>query len=204
MNTPKRLLVLEGIDCSGKSMYAEMLKNRLIKRFGDGTWIHEHEPTFSSEEADNLNFGAMDIWRREYYFMKDRMKHQTILRGCNVVLDRYILSGLAYAQIFSPDVLPMMKSVYSNTEEFVHPDAIFFIDMDPMNALAINESRKRTPEYSPKLNLATLQKLRQGFITHLQTMREWELPVFTIQPFFGDIDKTFESILNIIRVHPIL
>ena len=181
-----------------------MLKDRLVKKFGDGTWIHEHEPTFTSEEADKLNFGALDPWKREYYFMKDRMKHQTILRGCNVVLDRYILSGLAYAQIFSPEVIPMIKSIYSNHSEFVYPDAIFFIDMDPINALAINESRKRTTEYNPKLTLDILQKLRMGFVSHLQTMREWELPVFTIQPFFGDIDKTFESILNIIRVHPIL
>lgn len=200
----KRFLVLEGIDCSGKSSYAKMLKDRLVKKFGEGSWIHEHEPTFTSEVADKLNFSGMDVWRREYYFMKDRMRHQTILRANNVVLDRYILSGLAYAQTFSPEVVPMMKSIYSNTGEFIHPDATFFIDMDPMNALALNESRKGTADYNPKLTLAILQKLRTSFQAHIQTMREWELPVFTIQPFFGDMERTFESILDIIRRNPII
>ncbi len=204
MEEQKRFLVLEGIDCSGKSMYAKMLTEELTKKFRDKTWIHEHEPTFTSEEADKLNFRGMDVWQREYYFMKDRMKHQEILRTNNVVLDRYILSGLAYAQTFSPDVVPMMKSIYSNPSEFLQPDAVFFIDMDPINAFAINESRKGTPEYNPKLTVDVLQKLRLGFMTHMHTMREWELPVFTIQPFFGDIDKTFEAILNIINVYTIL
>lgn len=165
-------------------------------KFKSREWIHQHEPTFSSEVADRINFSGMDKWRREYYFIKDRINHQVILTSSNVVLDRYILSGLAYAQVFSPDVVPMMKSIYSNISEFKHPDITLFIDMDPYNAVAINDSRKGTPDYNPKLNLATLQKLRDAFETHFQTMREWELPVMRIQPFFGDIPKTFESIFN--------
>jgi len=200
----KKLIVFEGIDCSGKSMYAEMLKNEFIKKFGENSWIHEHEPTFSSSEADTLNFEATDTWKREYYFMKDRMKHQEILRNNNVVLDRYILTGLAYAQAFSPEAIPMMTSVYSIPREFIRPDAIFFIDMDPMNALAINESRKDSPEYSPKLKIETLQLIRSSFIFHFQTIREWEVPLFIIQPFFGEIDKTFKLILNTFEIYPIL
>lgn len=202
--TPKRLLVLEGIDCSGKSLYSKMLAERLVKKFGEGSWIHDHEPTFTSEEADRLNFAGLDPWQREYYFLKDRINHQEKLRANNVVLDRYILTGLVYAQTFSPEVVPMCKSVYKNTSEFVHPDAIFFIDMDPMNAFAINESRKGTPDYNSKLSFETLRKLRLGFLTHMSTMREWEIPVFTVQPFFGDIEKTFEAILNVIKSYPIL
>ena len=193
----KRLIVLEGIDCSGKSMYAKMLAEHFNKiKFKSREWIHQHEPTFSSEDADKLNFSGMDTWRREYYFMKDRMNHQVILNSSNTVLDRYILSGLAYAQVFSPEAIPMMKSVYSNAAEFMHPDLTFFVDMDPYNALAINDSRKGTPDYNPKLTLETLEKLRAAFETHLQTMREWELPVMKVQPFFGDIPRTFDSIFN--------
>jgi thymidylate kinase len=205
MEEYKRLVVLEGIDCSGKSMYAEMLTKRFNeKKFGNREWIHEHEPTFSSEQADRINFNKLNPWQREYYFMKDRINHQKTLRENNVVLDRYILSGLAYAQTFSPEVVPMMKSIYKMSDEFVHPDLTIFIDMDPMNAIAINESRKDKEDYNPKLTLDMLHKLRMGFMAHMQTMREMELPVYTVQPFFGDIDRTFESILNWIRRSPLI
>lgn len=200
----KKLIVLEGIDCSGKSMYSRMLTERLVKKFGEGSWIHEHEPTFSSQESDALNFSKLSPWRREYYFMMDRKKHQETLKENNVVLDRYILTGLAYAQTFGPEVISMVKDIYGDDKEFKHPDIMFFIDMEPMNALAINESRKSSPEYNPKLTLETLKKLRVGFITHIQTMREWGVQTITIQPFFGDIDRTFESILNWFQKLPLI
>jgi thymidylate kinase len=192
------LINIEAIDCSGKSLYSKMLQVKLDLLL-DKKWIYEHEPRFSSSDADSLNFGNLDKWQREYYFMKDRMEHQVTLRNHNVVLDRYILSGLAYAQVFSPDVVPMMKSIYSNSKEFIYPDLIVFIDMDPINAMAINISRKNTEEFNPKLNLPTLQNLQQAFLTHLKTMQEWEIPVVSIIPYFGDIHRTFNDIFESVK-----
>lgn len=193
----KQLIVLEGIDCSGKSTYARLLVDKFNQtNFANRNWILQHEPTFSSKEADRLNFSGMDQWRREYHFMKDRMNHQNILRSNNVVLDRYILSGLAYAQAFSPEVIPMMKSIYSDASEFVHPDLTIFIDIDPSDALAINKSREGTQDHNPKLDLETLERLRVGFTQHLWTIRNWEMPAVVVQPFIGDIPKTTDRIFE--------
>jgi thymidylate kinase len=186
-------------------MYAKMLCAHFNNiKFDNRVWIHEHEPTFTSEEADKLNFDKNDAWQREFYFMKDRMNHQAILKSNNVVLDRYVLTGLAYAQTFSPKVVEMMISTYKLQSEFIYPDVVFFIDMDPINALAINDSRKGTPEYNPKLTLDVLQSIRDGFITHMKTISDMDIPVITIQPFFGDIDKTFTSILNWFDKYPLV
>lgn len=184
----KRLIVLEGIDCSGKSTLAKMLAEKLGYKF-------DHEPTFSSETADRLNFSSMDCWRREFYFMKDRMKHQSVLNSADTVLDRYILSGLAYAEVFSSEVVPMMKSIYSLADEFKEPDLVVFVDMDPVNAAALNTSRRGSDEYNDEFTIAKAQDIRNSFLTHLDTMREWEVPFCRVTPYFGDIDRTFNEVI---------
>lgn len=181
------LIVLEGIDCSGKSTLAKMLATEL-------NFQHEHEPTFSSEEADDLNFKGMDGWQREYFFMKDRMYHQDILKKNNVVLDRYIWTGLAYAQCFSPEVVPMMKSVYALNTEFKLPDLTFFIDMPPAIAYELNKSREK--DKNEKLDVNILQQISQAYYDQIETMTSWGLEIVIVKPVIGDIDSTLNKILR--------
>lgn len=200
-----RLINLEGIDCCGKSTLSKMLTARLNNESagpGTGEWNCEHEPRFSSTEADAINIKDIDPWQREYYFMKDRIGHQDRLQSFNTILDRYILSGLAYAQTFSPSVVTMMKSIYSIVNEFKRPDVIVFIDIEPANAITFNELKKGTDEYSRDLNINTLQTIRNNFKLHFQTMREWEIPVTIVQPIIGDLALTLDAIVN--KIHPYL
>lgn len=181
------LIVLEGIDCSGKSTIAKLLAEKLGYR-------HEHEPTFSSEEADDLNFKGMDGWQREFFFMKDRMLHQDVLENHNVVLDRYIWTGLAYAQCFSPEVVPMMKSVYALNLEFKQPDLTFFIDMPPETAYELNLSREK--DKNEKLNIDTLETIRQAYYDQMETMMLWGQEIVVVKPIVGDIDATLNKVLR--------
>lgn len=200
--TEKRLINIEGIDCSGKTTLSKMLTNRLnAESTGSESreWVFEHEPRFSSEDADRLNFNVLDGWQREFYFMKDRISHQHILNTNNVVLDRYILSGLAYAKAFSPETVPMMLSVYHLVREFKQPDVIVFIDIEPENALKFNELKKGTPDYSTKMTLNNLQLLRDNFKFFSQTMREWEIPFVVVHPVIGDLNATLDKIYSHIK-----
>lgn len=184
---PTSLIVLEGIDCSGKSTLAKMLANEL-------KWKHEHEPTFSSEEADDLNFRGMDGWQREYFFMKDRMYHQDTLEEHNVVLDRYIWTGLAYAQCFSPEVLPMMKSIYALNLEFKQPDLTFFIDMPPEIAFELNRSREK--EKNEKLDIEVLKRIRGAYYDQMEIMIAWGQEIVVVKPVVGDINATLNKVLR--------
>lgn len=199
-NIPSRLIVLEGIDCSGKTTLSKMLAEYLNEHWMPDSpsqppnWVHDHEPRFSSTEADNLNIKGIDPWQREYYFMKDRMGHQEFLNTHNVVLDRYILSGLAYAETFSKNVVPMMKSVYSIKREFKEPDLVVLVDMPPEEAVRLNELKKGTSDYSEDLSLNILQTIRDNFFLHLQDLREWEVPFKIVMPEVGNLKETLERI----------
>lgn len=199
LKIPPRLINLEGIDCSGKTTLAFMLAKDLSSI--EKPFYAEHEPRFSSKEADRINLSAMDPWQREFQFMKDRMSHQTFLLNENVVLDRYILSGLAYAQTFSPEVVPMMTSVYFLPNEFKRPDVIVFIDIELEDALKFNELKKGTKDYSEKMTLNNLQTIRNNFKLHFQTMREWEVPVTIVKPVIGDLQATLKIIHEKVQLY---
>jgi len=198
------LINIEGIDGSGKSTIAKMLckylnENKL--KFGDELtpWILEREPNFDSQTADALNFVKGNSWQREFYFMKDRMQHQEKLRTNDVVLDRYIWTGLAYASVFSPEVLDMCVSFYSLSSEFIKPDIIFYMDVNPNDAIKINESRKGTPEYSEKLKLQNLISLKEAFEDTKKFIREWEIPFLIVESKFGQLDESLDTIIKFLN-----
>jgi len=195
-----KLINIEGIDCVGKTTMSKLLAARLCTETGT-FWQAEHEPGFSSAEADKLNFNEMDPWQREYFFLKDRMLHQHVLKQDNTVLDRYILTGLAYTQTYSPEVIPMMKAIYRMPSEFKQPDMIIFMDMEPEDAIKLNELKKGTLEYNAKVTLNKLQTLRVNFKLHLNTIREWEIPFAIVEPVVGDLPATLEKIFTFIKPH---
>lgn len=187
----KRLIVIEGIDCSGKTSLAKAIANKTNFRF-------EHEPTFSSDRADSLNFKKLNAFQREFYFMLDRYQHQEILQTENVILDRYRLTGAAYASVFGPEALPMIHGVYG-LNEFKKPDLTFFIDMEPEDALKLNALKKGTEDYNPKLNIETLQILRGAFLEQINIVKAlWDEKIILIDTAFGQFDRTVDKIINYI------
>jgi len=188
----KQLIVLEGIDCSGKTSLAQASAKRLNFRF-------EHEPTFSSSYADSLNFKKLNAYQREFHFMLDRYKHQKILNKENIILDRYRLTGAVYASAFGPEALPMVHAIYGLTE-FKKPDLTIFVDIEPEDALKLNALKKGTEDYNPKLNEKTLQVLRETFLEQIvQAQILWGEKIVVVDNIIGQFDSTLEEILSVIK-----
>ena len=172
-------IVFEGIDNSGKSTISKMFVQALNKEktfkysldalsTGDKfTWTKE--PLFSTEEADLLNSPqCKDELNRELLFYVSRLKHQESMRNANVVCDRYVWTGIAYAKLFSPKAYNFLKVLYPNREVFIQPDLYIFVDTDP----------RICHERDPREPLDLLIKKRRSY---QETQKYVGCPVLTIE-----------------------
>ena len=144
-----RLIVLEGIDGSGKSTQAAFLTEALSSR---GVPVHyTREPTdgpIGSLIRQSFN-GRVDLDDRVIaaLFVADRIDHLTnrfdgilslMASGVTVVSDRYYFSSHAY---HSSDVdHKWIDSANSISTNLVRPDLTIFIDVDPVEAVKRLES----------------------------------------------------------------
>jgi thymidylate kinase len=185
-----KLVVLEGTDLSGKTTIAKEVAKRMNFEF-------DHEPTFSSSFADKINFTNLNEYQREFYFLVDRYNHQDFLTNNNVILDRYRLSSIAYTNVFSEKALEMSRSINST---FLKPDLTVYIDMQPENAIELNESRKGTDLYNSKLTLKKLQQLRLSFYKQIAfAQSEWDENIIIYEPIYGNLSLTINQIYDLIN-----
>lgn len=144
----KALVVFEGIDNSGKTTVSK----KLVQLFDGFTWTKE--PTFSTEQADRLNSPeCTDENYRESLFLESRLGRQDFYKEHNCFLDRYIWSGMAYANVYSPGVFPFAKVIYRNYNLFKKPDLVFFMDT-PVDLCQFRE---------PSLSIDELEKRLSGY-----------------------------------------
>lgn len=144
-------IVFEGVDNSGKSTlskrFVEYLNSAEARIFLIDHGVEEpekylwtKEPQFTTEEADQLNSGDIDEYDREAIFLEDRLRHQKELERPNIVCDRYIWSGLAYAKKFSPKTFDFIKKVYTKETLFKQPDLHIYVDTDASVCFSRDES----------------------------------------------------------------
>lgn len=177
-------IVFEGIDRCGKStlsvLFQEYLNNRyrgddglllIDPSFGDFVWTKE--PTFTTEEADNLNSPEFtNEYKRELLFYISRTRHQEFISGKNVVCDRYIWTGLTYAKLFSPDCYGFAKELYLSDELFLKPDIQVFVDTP------VDVCMERAKKLGEPINRSTLESLRENYLT---TKQFFVNPIITIE-----------------------
>jgi dTMP kinase len=134
------LIVMEGIDGSGKTTQCRLLAGRLeeagrevvlTREPTDGPWgrkIREH--AVSGEERLSLD-EELDL------FVRDRREHVESLiepamaRGAVVITDRYYFSTMAYQGARGADV----ETIREANEAFApKPDVLLYLRLDPDNA----------------------------------------------------------------------
>ena len=192
-------IIFDGIDKVGKSTLSVNFTQYLNKLYRDedgllkidphfGDFIWTKEPLFTTEEADFLNSpGYIDEYRRERIFFESRMNHQKLIAGKNVVCDRYIWSGLAYANKYSPGCFRFAKELYLSENLFIKPDLYIFVDTPP----EVCASRDAA------LDLDVLRELRESF---LKTKDYIKTPIITIQAVDGE-ESTLRNLINIFDEH---
>lgn len=148
----KLLIVFEGIDNSGKTS----LSKGVCERLKDWTWAKE--PLFTTEEADRLNNpdNKINECERELLFLESRIRRQPAYQNNNVILDRYLWTGMTYAEVFSPSVYEFSTYLYQNYNIFRKPDFTVFVDTP------VEVCQKR----EPSLTIERLDTIRKAYLNN--------------------------------------
>jgi len=134
-----KLIVIEGIDGTGKSTQATLLAEAL--RAEGHEVVQSHEPTngpWGKKLRESATTGRLTIEDELEYFLKDRKQHveelitPTVQRGGMVILDRYYFSSMAYQGARGIDPVEIRR----RNEEFAPvPDVLIILDLDVDTAL---------------------------------------------------------------------
>lgn len=134
------LIAIEGIDGSGKSTQAEILRERLQKRGFDVILLKEPTSSKWGKRIKEISkkVKLMDPFEELELFVKDREFNvrKNILPALKekkiVIVDRYYISTIAYQGARGID----KEIIKERNEKFAPiPDIIFILDIDPEESL---------------------------------------------------------------------
>jgi len=159
------LLVLEGIDGSGKSKQIELLakfcsENRLAH-------VVSKEPTngkFGTQIRNSATHGRFSVQEEVEILRKDRAEHvknviaPALQAEKIVILDRYYFSTAAYQGAHGADV----EMILADNERFApQPDLLIVLDVRPETGIARIKNRGDQPNKFE--SMASLEKARSIF-----------------------------------------
>ena len=145
------LIVLEGIDGSGKTTQARALLRRLRRRGRKAVFFREPTRGRWGREIKRLAVRAGSVTPEEELalFVKDRRENvarnlgPALRAGRVVVLDRYYFSTMAYQGAKGIDIGRIRRM---NEAFAVAPDLVVILDVDARAGLARIRGRKRRDE----------------------------------------------------------
>ena len=147
MNKEGKLIVIEGIDGTGKSTQSGLLAEHL--RAQGREVIESHEPTngpWGRKLRESATTGRLTIEDELEYFLKDRKQHvdelinPIVKRGGIVILDRYYFSSMAYQGYrgIDPTEIRAKNEVFAPV-----PDHLIILDLPVKTALERIGARPR-------------------------------------------------------------
>jgi len=171
------LIVLEGIDGTGKTTQAELLADALREEAYTVSRFHEpsQSPWGREIRKKAVSENALTPEEELELFQKDRRDNvkrnirPALERREVVVLDRYYFSTIAYQGSKGIDPERILRA---NLEFVVLPDLVFILDLDPKAGLKRTEDRKTRDllfEREDYLNLVRglFQRFEGDNIVHL-------------------------------------
>jgi len=149
--------------------------------FGAFSWTKE--PSFTSEQADELNL-ITDEFERERIFFESHLKHQksVTVASKNLIFDCYIWTALAYCKYYSVGCFGFAKALYLSQELFHPADLYIFVDTPPEVCF----------DREPELDLKVLRSLQK---TYYDTRQYIKTPIIEIQAIGGE-DRTLTELVE--------
>jgi len=158
------LIVIEGIDGTGKSTQARRLADHFIS--GGRTVILSREPTdgpWGTLLRNSAETGRLSAEEELETFLKDRQQHVTekiapaLAAGHTVILDRYYFSTMAYqgARGFDPQEIRKRNEAFAPI-----PDLLLILDLDVDSAIArIGVRGDTTNEFEQRSSLSRCREI---------------------------------------------
>ena len=155
-NYPGKFIVFEGLDGSGQSTQAGLLKNFLIEKGFEV--ILTKEPTLDSEAGRKLRRildekEKIEPAKFQELFVQDRREHLENLvitarkQSKYVISDRYFYSTFAFGSSEEVDLEWLIKI----NDNFLTPDVVFLMKVSPEVCVARIDTRGRKKTYFEKV-----------------------------------------------------
>lgn len=168
------LITFEGIDFSGKSVQANLLKERLESRHVPVLLLREPGGTPISEKIREI---VLDRTHGEmcretevllYSAARAQMVRECILphleKGTTVICDRYFDSTTAYQGIGREIDLNFIKKLNNFSVQEIMPDLTFLIDLAPETALQRHQSKGQSLDRLENEKRDFHKRVREGYL----------------------------------------
>ncbi len=197
-----RFIVFEGIDGAGKSTQIERLRQKLVKE-GRKVFITA-EPT-QSVTGGILRDALSGNYKRSAselaaMFLSDRVFHnvnesvginQALVKGFDVISDRYYYSSFAYQGLESD--IDWVINMNLNCPDIRRPDLCIFLDLDAQNSKSRIDSNRATVEIFEKEEI--LSKIRNKFFDVFKRLPNENIHVVDAS---GSVDEVADKISAIV------
>lgn len=162
-----KFIVLEGIDCSGTTTQIPLIANYIYNSNNSKLVLITREPTYSKygKRAREILKGA-EYCKEEILdmFVKDRNWHieniilPNLVRGVDVISDRYFLSTLVYQSLQGFNI----EKIRKKQGDIIFPDITFLLDVNIDEAVKrLNSNRKSTEIFE---NRNFMEKCRERYL----------------------------------------
>lgn len=197
---PGKFIVFEGLDGSGQSTQAELLRE-FLKEKGYQVLVTK-EPTNDSEPGKKirkilegeekclpLDFQRLYVQDRKWHL--ENVIIPALEQGKIVISDRYFFSTFAFGASEGLDIIEL----YQLNEEFLLPDIVFFLDVNPKLCMTRIEKRGIEKQFFEKE-----EKLTKVYGNYKKTFKDFEgkTKIYFIN---GEksINEVFEEIKNYVK-----
>lgn len=157
MNSKGLFIVFEGIDGSGESTQAALLKD-FLEKMGKKVLLTK-EPYIENESGKKIREVlekkvSMDLKELQILFTENRREHLEKLiepalnDGVTVISDRYYFSTFAFGAASGVD----LEYLISLNEKFLHPNVTFILDVAPEISMERIDKRGKPKEFFEKVD----------------------------------------------------
>lgn len=191
-----KLIVLEGLDGSGKTTQSQLIAEKLNSLGHKAEYTKEPTNGPIGLLIKQILWGDIKLSPRamQYLYVADRADHSELIeeylkKGIYVVADRYFWSSVAYGSFDMEkidDYFLTAQSILSYYHRFLLPDVTFYLDIDPKKGFErVGGTGKKKEWYKDPEKMA---KIKKGY--------EFLLKKFPEEFTIIDANKSIEQVTN--------